>query len=432
MSLEKFITDILNIKLETLEKIDSLVTSDDSILIKIRLVPTKNPSCPLCKNSVKIHGYYPRKLIHSTLANRKCTIIYNQRRYKCDSCDFTFHEINPFANPKENVTYETKINVLKDLKYVDSTYTAVARRHNLSVTKVQRIFDTHVNIPRKSLPEALSIDEHYFPESNYDSLYCCLLMDFSTGTLLDILPDRKKDYLSNYLNSIRNATLDYSTGCSELNNVKFVSIDLYDNYRDISKTYFPNAIICADSFHVIKHLTEGFNQVRLRCRRSTEDENLQYLLTKFKFIFNHNVNLDNQGKYNKRFKRYLNYRDMQELLFYNFPDLKQAYLLKETYIRFNETSSIQSAKDELSSIISMFADSNIKEYDEFYNLLINWFTEICNSFSMVQNRRINNSYIESRNRQLERLLYNANGFTNFKRTRNRILYCLNKNDTYSI
>ena len=123
---------------------------------------------------------------------------------------------------------------------------------------------------------------------------------------------------------------------------------------------------------------------------------------------------------------------MQELLFYNFPDLKQAYLLKETYIRFNETSTIQSAKDELSSIISMLADSNIKEYDEFYNLLINWFTEICNSFSMVQNRRINNSYIESRNRQLERLLYNANDFTNFKRTRNRILYCLNKNDTYSI
>ena len=34
--------------------------------------------------------------------------------------------------------------------------------------------------------------------------------------------------------------------------------------------------------------------------------------------------------------------------------------------------------------------------------------------------------------RIEKLISNANGFTNFKRTRNRILYCLNKNDTYKI
>lgn len=49
---------------------------------------------------------------------------------------------------------------------------------------------------------------------------------------------------------------------------------------------------------------------------------------------------------------------------------------------------------------------------------------------MTNGIRINNSYIESKNRILEKLLYNGNGFNNFKRTRNRILYCLNKNDMY--
>jgi hypothetical protein len=58
-----------------------------------------------------------------------------------------------------------------------------------------RIFDKHVNIPRKPLPRILSMDEHYFPASDFDSLYCCLLMDFETGELVDILPDRKKSYL---------------------------------------------------------------------------------------------------------------------------------------------------------------------------------------------------------------------------------------------
>ena len=81
------------------------------------------------------------------------------------------------------------------------------------------------------------MDEHYFPTS-YNSLYCCILMDFETGIVIDILLDRKKAYLSSYFNNIKNATLDDKTKINELNNVKFVSIDLYDNYRDMITILF--------------------------------------------------------------------------------------------------------------------------------------------------------------------------------------------------
>lgn len=121
-----------------------------------------------------------------------------------------------------------------------------------------------------------------------------------------------------------------------------------------------------------------------------------------------------------------------ELLFKRFPELQAAYELKEEYIEFNNTATVDTAKEKLADIIAKFGKSDIKEYEEFYNLLINWNQEIINSFSIYNNRRINNSYIESRNSVIEKLISNANGFTNFKRTRNRILYCLNKNDTYKI
>ena len=39
---------------------------------------------------------------------------------------------------------------------------------------------------------------------------------------------------------------------------------------------------------------------------------------------------------------------------------------------------------------------------------------------------------ESKNRILKKLIINANGFRNFKRTRNRILYCLNKYDKFTL
>ena len=162
MSLEKFITDMLNIDLNNIEKLDSISNSKKEVTVKIRLKKIETV-CPFCKEKPKNHGYYDRKLTHSTLMNRKCTIVYSQRRYYCKECEYTFHENNPFINTKEGITIETKINVLKDLKYPSSTYTAVARRNNISVTKCMNIFDSHVDIERKVLPEVLSMDEHYFP-----------------------------------------------------------------------------------------------------------------------------------------------------------------------------------------------------------------------------------------------------------------------------
>lgn len=200
-------------------------------------------------------------------------------------------------------------------------------------SKVMRIFDAHVSIPRKPLPEVMSMDEHYFPESDYDSLYCCLLMNFRTGEMVDVLPDRRKNHLMHYFSGIKKETLDYALRQSELDNVRYISMDMYEPFRDIASVYFPKALVCADSFHVMKHLTDCFRQVVLNCRRRTEDENLKYLLSKFRFVLNHNAILDNEPKYNKRLGRYLNYRNLRDMMFASFPEIQIAYELKEFYIR---------------------------------------------------------------------------------------------------
>lgn len=106
-------------------------------------------------------------------------------------------------------------------------------------------------------------------------------MDFNDGTIIDVLPNRKKKYLVSYFSNIKNNTLYDKTHISELNNVKYISIDLWDTYKDIAKTYFSKAIICADSFHVLEHLTKDFTNVRVKCRNEAKDEDLRYLLTKF-------------------------------------------------------------------------------------------------------------------------------------------------------
>ena len=431
MSHEAFIADVLNVKPELISEISTAVQSDGSLIAKVKLV-LKSKLCPCCSSSANIHGYYQRKLTHSVLANRNCTIIYLQRRFKCPVCCFTFCESNPFSASNDGLTHITKINILKELKYPEATYASVARRYNVSPQTVLRLFDKHVSIPRKPLPTVLSVDEHYFPESDYDSLYCCLLMDFLTVEIIDVLPDRRKNYMLNYLSKIKAQSYEYSSHTSELDNVRYFSTDLSDNFRDVAKTYFPNAVICADSFHVLQHLTKSFRDVRLKCRRTTQDPVMLYLLTKFKFVFHHATKLDNEPKYNKRIGRYVNYRDLRDIMLGSFPELEKAYNLKEYYLNFNRNSVNCCSEETLDKVITLFADSGISEYEEFYNLLRNWKQEIINSFNTVEGRRINNSYIESKNRLLEKLLYNANGFSNFERTRKRIIYCLNKDEGFTL
>lgn len=429
MSLDQFVADMLNINCDQIEHIHQITKSDNSIVIKVRL-RVNNFTCPYCRNKVNIHSYSSRTLTHSIFANRNCSIIYMRRRFSCRSCGITFSESNPFSASGEKLTHETKLNILKDLKKPGETYTLVAQRYNVSVSTVIRTFDKHISITRKHLPEVLSMDEHYFPNSNYDSLYCVLFMNFETGEIIDVLPSRKKIIVTKYFSDIKASTRNLLTLKSELDNVKYVSIDLYENFRDIVKNMLPNAIICADSFHVLKHLTEDFNRVRMRCYRSTENNVLRNLLLNFRFIFRHKINLDQPGKYNRSLGRYATFRQIREILFDNFPELEIAYNLKELYIMYNNSNTNVTAAENFDNIRKSFADSGIDEYDEFVTLLGNWKQEIINSFAIISNRRINNSYIESKNAQVEHLISNAKGFSNFERTRNRIMYCLNKNDTY--
>ena len=428
----KFITNILNVDDKDIDSLDCIDDSNGNLTLTIKLLRKESDVCPACDKPGRIHGYNTKKLNHSIFANRKCIIIFKQRRYKCVDCDLTFSESNPFAKRNGKITHETKINVLKDLKRTNVTYNQVAGRYNITATEVQRIFDKHVNIEPHALPKALSIDEHYFPNSDYDGLYMFIMMDFRTGELIDIYPDRKKSYLISKFSAIKNRTYNDKTHTSELSRVKYISMDLNDYYRQVCKLYFPNAIICADEFHVIKNLNDYFDNVRKRCRRNCDSDLYIYLLTKFECVLSVDADLDNIGKYNRKLGRYINYRGIRELIFEAFPDIRIAYELKEDYISFNRTATLNNAEIELEKLIEAFKNCSIKEYKAFSSLLINWEKEIVNSFIVIEGKRINNSFIESRNRQIGSLIYNANGLSNFKRTSNRIMYCINKNDTYSI
>ena len=94
-----------------------------------------------------------------------------------------------------------------------------------------------------------------------------------------------------------------------------------------------------------------------------------------------------------------------------------------------------------------FIDTNIEEMIKFSNNLINWKQEIINSFTIVGteykveadkgqvvvcNKKVNNAIIENRNKIIKCIKNNANGYTNWSRFRNRVMYVLDSNATFSL
>ena len=72
------------------------------------------------------------------------------------------------------------------------------------------------------------------------------------------------------------------------------------------------------------------------------------------------------------------------------------------------------------------------KFEEIKTMLQNWHVEIVNSFTIINGRRISNGPIEGVNNKIRTLTKNANGYVNFERMGNRIMYVSNKNTFCSL
>lgn len=124
-------------------------------------------------------------------------------------------------------------------------------------------------------------DETYaFHHKGENSKYVFTILDFENAEPVDMLPSRKKDYLMGYFFSIPK---------EELKTVKMISTDMYDEYRGVIHSLFPQAFHSVDHYHVSQELGRKVDKVLMRVMKSVDkylpDSKIQtdeyYLLKKF-------------------------------------------------------------------------------------------------------------------------------------------------------
>lgn len=398
---KSIVSSFLNLRESEIEIIDSC---DNNFHVYLSL--NSKRICPVClSNKVYSKGIYKRKIVVPIGPLSNITVTLMVRRYKCNECHVSFSDSKHLSPANKKISYTTILNVMDMLKSPRCTFTDTAKANNISASSVVRIFDDHCHIERTNFPKVLCMDEVYTKNNDFDAKYSCIFYDFMNQSLIDVTPSRKKEYLYFYLNNIPK---------EERNNVKYVCIDMYLPYKQVIKTYFKKASICVDSFHVIKTLNECLKKVRIRIMKKYDTDSIEYYLLKhFNYLlFNRDINLDNEAKYNKKLNRYINLNGFLNLILDIDNDLKKAYELKEYYTTFNRDSSYNEAKEKYDDILKEFKEADIKEYKEFITALKNWKEEILNSFIRYEGRRINNGVAEGINATISLLLFNTRGIRN--------------------
>ena len=416
---DKLINYILNLNPSDIDQIFTS-KSDDKTIVYVKL-KRRNIKCPLCSSSSLLSkGLYNKRVSLPLNFNDDVFVIVKVPRYICTSCNHTFSDSRNLSPRSSSISFHTIGKVKEFLKEPSMNFKQVASLLHISESSVIRIFDKYCNIPRIPLPEVLCIDEIYTKHTDSNSPYSCVFSDFFNQSVIEVLSSRRKNYLHYYLSRVSN---------KEKDNVKYVCMDMYKPYKDIVNTYFKKARICVDSFHVIQHLNTSFNKIRIRIMKSYPTDSIEYYLLKTwkNLLLKRDIDLDNKARFNKRLNRYINHRQLQEMLLNIHPDIRCGFALKELYIEANASYSYEDAVEKLDDIIDGFKSSEIAEYEDFVTMYVNWREEIINSFIRYKEKRLSNSTAESINSKIRTVLYVSKGIKNSKRRRNRIIYSINKN-----
>jgi transposase len=273
-----------------------------------------------------------------------------------------------------------------------ASFTDVAKRFNLSVSTVIRIFD-FVSFSKPKLPDVIAIDE--FKGNTWGEKYQCIITDPVNHKVLDILPNRLSYQLSSYFKQFSNR-----------NEVQFFISDMWKTYADMGETFFKNAKPVVDKYHWIRQVFWAFERVRKDIQKDFSKKYRIYFKRSKKLLM----------------KRYSNLKDEQQqqvnLMLSLSPTLGSAYFLKEDFLKVLDCKDRSKAKEHMIKWIDNARDSGISSFQKCANTMYNWLTGILNSFDCPYT----NGFTEGCNNKIKVLKRNAYGYRNFTRFRKRILH----------
>lgn len=347
--------------------------------------------------STDLHQEEPRCIRHMGVWGKKTFLHFLSRRFKCDQCGKVFSEVLPFVDSHRRQSTAFEMHIFQSC--LASTRKAVAKREGLSQSTIKDIFNRQAALKKSSVSggtiRVLGIDEISLKKRHKQ--FVLVISDISRRCLLAVLPDREKQTLENWIESLPTQTRE---------SIRFVSIDMWTPYYYAARNKLPRAKVVVDRFHVMKQLNTRLTQLRTSYQKQCDPE-IQKLLKGSRWIV-----VRNRSELSKKQAEQLNQ------ILEACPQLRTLYLLKEEFRAIFEKIKCRDRAARFLDVWCLKAKSTGDKFlAKFLKTFKNWRDEILNYFI----ERITNGFVEGTNNALRAIMRMAFGYRNFENFRLRAL-----------
>ena len=235
------------LEVTTIEVIDEVLT--------ITAVSTQvRPVCPFCgMPALRVHSRYTRQVADLPCSGQQVRLLVQVRKYFCDVSDCArtifVERLTPFIEPWARVT-QRLFQIVQIIGLATGGRLGVRVTDRLGIqTSRQTILRRIMALPTDPVGQVieLGIDDFSFKRGR---TFGTLLVDLHSREVIDVLPDRKAE-----------TSAAWMAGHPE---IELVSRDRGGDYASAAATGAPQAVQCADRFHVLKNLGEALEGLLAR------------------------------------------------------------------------------------------------------------------------------------------------------------------------
>ena len=208
--------------------------------------------CPRCDSEgLRKKAPFVRRIRHESIGDRLVWLMVRGYKFLCRACGGYFRQRFPGLLRYQRATEPFRDEVCQD-HHDGVAQSRLARRTGLGSATIERWY--HRFLQRKmaergheTCPRVLGIDEHFFTRKDgFATTFC----DLQKHRVFDVVLGRSEAALERYLSRLQGKE-----------RVRVVCMDLSSTYRAIVRRHFPQALIVADRFHVIRLIGHHIHQL---------------------------------------------------------------------------------------------------------------------------------------------------------------------------
>ena len=214
--------------------------------------------CSACGHKCRsVHQVKKVKVRDLPVSGRPTTLLWHQRRFRCQRCGATTTETHPGFDGK--LTLRLRRHLLGEV--VDSTVAATARRHGLSWHAVMAVVLAAAQVVffrrRRQRCRVLVVDEKSLVKGHggFSTIVC----DAEAGRVIAVLPGRSQAALARFLAGQSPA---WRRG------VRIAVTDMAGSYRAAIRAWLPDATHVVDRFHLVRNLLRPLADARRAAQRT--------------------------------------------------------------------------------------------------------------------------------------------------------------------